>query len=85
MFVMSEVCKKNNHINNFDSSITPWTNEREKHSVSFIWNQRIFVYNSTVFRLTDLFVLYMPTKISQFMKYSFVRAQVKVLNYTNLV
>jgi len=39
-----------------------------ERSISFIWNQTCFVYNSTVFRLTDLFILYlfihmdMPTK-----------------------
>ena len=63
MFVMSEVCKKNNHINNFDSSITPWTNEREKHSVSFIWNQTVFVYNLQIcLFVTFSFKMYMPTK-----------------------
>ena len=37
-------------------SWSSWTNEREKHSVSFIWNQTFFAYNSTVFRLKDLFI-----------------------------
>ena len=41
----------------------PRTNQSEKHSVSFIWNQtsikyKRLVYNSTIFKLTGLFILY---------------------------
>ena len=38
---------------------TPWTNERER-SIRFLKFEikRVFVYNSTVFRLTDLLILY---------------------------
>ena len=38
-------------------------------------------FNSIYFQIPNA----CTTKISQFMKYSFVRVQVKVLNYTNLV
>ena len=35
------------------------TNQSEQHSVSSIWNQTLFlVYNTTIFYLTDLFILY---------------------------
>ena len=35
------------------------TNQREKHSVSFIGNKTYFgLYNSTLFKLTDLFILF---------------------------